>query len=167
MNKNALESLQRVEIFEELDLEALLKITNLCQIMRVPADTTIFCEGDQGDSLFIIHEGGVRVSINTRNPDGEITQGTINTLYTGQCFGEMVLLKGTTRSATVTTMEPSVLLVLKADDFAQLCESDPRIGYHVIHSLACDLVYKLRSSNLLLRGIIPWQRDELGRRLSG
>ena len=39
-----------------------------------------------------------------------------------------------------------------------------RDGYRVIRNLAQDLAYKLRSSNLLLRGNIRWQRGELGRR---
>lgn len=164
MSKRAIESLRRVEIFEKLSDDELLNIANLCKVMRVPADTVIFNEGDDGDTLFIIHTGSVRVSITTRSPEGTFTQGTINTLYAGQCFGEMVLLGGATRSATVTSAEASILLVLKAADFSNLCEANPRIGYRVMHSLASDLVYKLRSSNILLRGIIPWQHDELRRR---
>jgi CRP-like cAMP-binding protein len=105
----------------------------------------------------------VRVSLNTRGQDGTPTQGTINMLHAGQSFGELVLLDGKTRTATVTTLEPSVLLVLHERDFARLCESNPRIGYRVMRDLASDLAYKLRSSNLLLRGNIRWQHDELGR----
>jgi CRP-like cAMP-binding protein len=62
----------------------------------------------------------------------------------------------------VTTVEPTILLELKAHHFARLCEENPRIGYRVMRSLASDLAYKLRSSNLLLRGNIRWQHDELG-----
>jgi CRP-like cAMP-binding protein len=85
-------------------------------------------------------------------------------LYSGQSFGEMVLLDGVTRSATVVCVESCVLLVIKQKDFDALCDSNPRIGYRVMHNLACDVAYKLRSSNLLLRGQIRWQQDELGQR---
>ena len=55
------------------------------------------------------------------------------------------------------------LIVIREPDFRQLCDANPRIGYVVIRNLAQDLAYKLRSSNLLLRGNIRWQRGELGK----
>jgi hypothetical protein len=55
-------------------------------------------------------------------------------------------------------------LVIQEHDFANLCEANPRIGYCVMRNLAADLIYKLRSSNLLLRGNIRWRGDELSRR---
>lgn len=156
-------SLRRVQIFQGLDDQELLQIATLCKVWKVPADRAIFHEGDYGDQMFIVQEGRVRVSLQTRGADGGLQQATINFLYAGQSFGELVLLDGTTRSATVTSVEPSVLLVVAKHDFLSLCESQPRIGYRVMRQLAGDLAYKLRSSNLLLRGNIRWQHNELGR----
>lgn len=163
MNEKVMGSLRRVQLFSDLDDQELLQIASLCKIMRVNAEYVIFHEGEDGDTLFIIQEGKVRVSLTTRTREGKTTHSTINYLYTGQSFGELVLLDGTTRSATVTSAGPGVLLVLKKQDFATLCNNSPRIGYRVMHRLASDLAYKLRSSNLLLRGNIRWQHDELGR----
>src|SRR5262249_6891761 len=142
--------------------EELLKVADLCKAVRVPAGKTIFNEGDGGDEMYIIHEGSVRVMINTRAPDGSFGPSTINMLYAGQCFGEMILLNSAVRSATVVAADASTLIVIREPDFRELCESNPRIGYVVIRNLAQDLAYKLRSSNLLLRGNIRWQRGELG-----
>lgn len=164
MNSKVMSDLRRVDIFNNLSDSELLQIASLCRVWNVPAGQLIFNEGEDGDELFVIQEGCVRVSITTRGPDDTLTTGTINMLYAGQSFGEMVLLDGTTRSATVTSEEPCVLLVIKECDFATLCDSNPRIGYHVARNLACDLAYKLRSSNLLLRGHIRWQHGELARR---
>jgi hypothetical protein len=61
-------------------------------------------------------------------------------------------------------VEPCTLLVLREPQFASLCESNPRIGFLVMRNLAMDLSYKLRSSNLLLRGNIRWQHGELGKK---
>lgn len=85
-------------------------------------------------------------------------------LYAGQSFGEMALLGGAARSATVISVEACVLLVLNEKEFANLCENEPRIGFIVMRNLANDLSYKLRASNLLLRGNIRWQHGELGQR---
>lgn len=161
MNESVIESLRQVQIFRDLSDDELMQLASICKIWRVPADHVIFQEGDDGDQMYIIQEGKVRVSLITRAPEGDVRQGTINLLYAGQSFGELVLLDGITRSATVTSIEAGVLLVLQEGDFAALCGSNPRIGYRVMRRLAGDLAYKLRSSNLLLRGNIRWQHDEL------
>ena len=98
-----IDNLRRVEIFAGLIDEELLKVADLCKAVRVPADRTIFNEGDGGDELFVIHEGSVRVLINTRAADGTVAPSTINMLYAGQCFGEMILLNSAARSATFVT----------------------------------------------------------------
>ena len=158
-----IDNLRRVEIFGGLLDDELLKVAGLCTAMRVPAGKTIFKEGDGGDELFIIHDGSVRVMINTRTPEGTFAPSTINLLYSGQCFGEMILLDSAARSATVVAMDPVTLIVMHEPAFRQLCDANPRIGYVVIRNLAQDLAYKLRSSNLLLRGNIRLQQGELGK----
>lgn len=162
-NPRVLESLRKVEIFAGLADEELMMVAELCHAMRAPASKTIFSEGDEGSEIYIILDGCVRVMINTRRPDGEVTLSTINSLYSGQCFGEMTLLSSAPRSATISAAEPTTLLVMNEADFRALSDTHPRIGYCVVRNLAHDLAYKLRASNLLLRGNIRWQRGELGR----
>jgi len=162
-NTRVIDNLRRVEIFAGLSDDELLQVADLCKAVRAPAGAIIFNEGDEGAELFIIHEGSVRVMINTRTPDGTVAPSTINMLYSGQCFGEMILLNSAARSATIAAASPTTLIVIREPDFRNLCESNPRIGYRVIRNLAQDLAYKLRSSNLLLRGNIRWQRGELGK----
>jgi CRP/FNR family transcriptional regulator, cyclic AMP receptor protein len=164
MSNNVVDHLRRVEVFSGLSDEELLQVAATCKGRRQTAGAIVFQEGDDGDEMMVILDGCVRVSINTRLPDGGMAPSTINMLYTGQSFGEMVLLGGATRSATVTCVDPCTLLVIKERDFAGLCERNPRIGYRVMRNMASDLAYKLRSSNLLLRGNIRWQQGELGRR---
>ena len=161
MSTRVIENLRRVEIFAGLSDDELLQVAALCTAVRAPAGKTIFKEGDEGDEMYIIHEGSVRVMINTRTPDGHVAPSTINVLYSGQCFGEMVLLNSGSRSATIAAVDPTTLIVIHEPDFRALCEANPRIGYCVIRNLAQDLAYKLRSSNLLLRGNIRWQHREL------
>lgn len=164
MSSQVMESLKNVHIFDNLKDDELLQIASLCKVWRTSVGQVVFNEGDDGSELFVIQDGCVRVSIKTRSPDGTISSGTINMLYDGQSFGEMVLLDGSTRSATVVCVEPCVLLVIKSKDFDTLCDTNPRIGYRVMFNLACDVAYKLRSSNLLLRGNIRWQHGELSQR---
>jgi CRP/FNR family transcriptional regulator, cyclic AMP receptor protein len=153
-NPRVIDNLRRVEVFAGLPDEELLKVADLCKAVRAPTGKAVFEEGDGGDELYIIHEGSVRVLINSRRPDGTFAPSTINMLYQGQCFGEMILLNSAVRSASVVAAEPTTLIVIREPDFRRLCDANPRIGYVVIRNLAQDLAYKLRSSNLLLRGNI-------------
>lgn len=164
MTASVVDQLRRVELLGGLTDGELLQIAQICKLRRVPAGQVIFNEGDDSDELLIIHEGCVRVSLHTRTAEGSMAPSTINMLYTGQSFGEMALLGGATRSATVTSVDACALLVINERAFAALCDTNPRIGYHVMRNMASDLAYKLRSSNLLLRGNIRWQHGELGRR---
>lgn len=163
MNERVIASLRSVQLFSGLTDEEVARIASICQAMRVPSGRAVFSEGDNGDTLFVVLEGSVRVMINTRQADGSVALSTINTLFNGQCFGETALLSHAPRSATVVAAEQTTLLVIHDADFRRLCETDPRIGYRVMRNLAADLAYKLRSSNLLLHGNIRWQSNELGR----
>jgi CRP-like cAMP-binding protein len=164
MTSQVLDQLRRVDLFAGLSDDELLQITKVCHPLRVSQDEVIFNEGDEGQEMYIIFKGSIRVMINTRRTDGSTSLSTINMLYSGQSFGEMILLNSGTRSATIVAAEPTTLIVIREADFGALCESSPRIGYLVIRNLAQDLAYKLRSSNLLLRGNIRWQQDELSHR---
>jgi CRP/FNR family transcriptional regulator, cyclic AMP receptor protein len=162
MTTRVIDNLRKAEIFADLTDAELAEVARACKALRVPADRTVFSEGDDGDELYVIHEGSVRVQIVTRADDGSLAPSTINTLHPGQCFGEVVLLRSSLRTASVVAAEQTTLIVLREPEFRALCEATPRIGYVVMRNLAQDLAYKLHSSNILLRGNIRWRRDELG-----
>lgn len=161
MKTNVIGILRRVQIFEGLSADELADISTICRIGRVQKGQVIFAEDSEGDELYIVHDGAVEIQILARSSDGQLRPTTINTLYAGQSFGEMALLGGGTRSASAVAVDTTTLLVIKGSDFEALCERSTRIGYRVFRNLAADLVYKLRSSALLLRGHVKWQDGEL------
>ena len=154
--------LGKVDIFKGLSPEELLEIARICGAKSFKAGDIVFEEDSEGDELYIIHRSSVEVRIWTRSPDGERRQTPINTLWEGRSFGEMVLIGGGTRSATIRCAEDCLLLVINRFDFDRLCERNPRIGYRVMRNIAEDLIFKLRSSSLLLRGQVKWKEGELG-----
>ena len=154
--------LGRVDIFRGLTPEELLEVAQICSARSYRKGEVVVEEDAEGDDLYIIHRGSVEVLIWARGPEGEVRQTPIHNLWAGRSFGEMVLVGGGRRSATVRCAEDCLLLILNRFDFDRLCERHPRIGYRVMRNIAEDLVYKLRSSSLLLRGQIKWQEGELG-----
>jgi len=154
--------LGKADIFKGLDSTDLLNIARICSARTYKKGDVIFEEDSEGDDLYVIHRGSVEVIIWTRTAEGENRQTVINTIWEGRSFGEMVLIGGGTRSATIRCAEDCMVLVINRYDFDRLCEQHPRIGYRVMRNIAEDLVYKLRSSSLLLRGQVKWQKGELG-----
>lgn len=158
-----LQVLGRVDLFKGLGPDDLIQVARICSARSFAAGEVIFEEDSEGDELYIIHRGSVQVVVWIRSADGESRQTVINTLWEGRSFGEMVLIGGGTRSATIRCAEECLLLMINRYDFDRLCEGNPQIGYRVMRNIAEDLVYKMRSSNLLLRGHVKWQEGELGR----
>jgi CRP-like cAMP-binding protein len=82
----------------------------------------IIRQGEQGDSLFIIRRGRVEVLVAS---GGE--QEVVDTLGVGNVFGEMSLLTGAPRSATVRAVEDTEVVPVTVGDFRQIVEKNPAV----------------------------------------
>lgn len=103
--------LKNVSIFNQTDESVLRQIATSLQERPAKAGETIFMKGDIGDTMYIIVEGSVRVH------DGD---HTFATLKKRQVFGEYALLDTEKRSASVTTLEPTLLFALKQEVFYEI-----------------------------------------------
>jgi CRP-like cAMP-binding protein len=79
-------------------------------------------EGDPGDSMFIVSTGEVEA---TREDNGETIK--LATLCDGDFFGEMAVLSGEPRSATVTVVKNTELLELSRSDLNTICSRHPHV----------------------------------------
>jgi len=107
------EDLRHVAIFAGEDEALLAKMAEKMTTSRVAAGEVLVKEGDPGDAFFVIARGKAEVS--TLGSHGEILR--ISVLGTGDYFGEIALLRGTPRTATVKAVTPMVLLKLGRADF--------------------------------------------------
>ncbi len=106
------EILQRVPLFAALPPEEIGHVTNVLRLRTFLADEVIVNEGAEGDSLFLIARGVVRVSV--YGP--ELTEVPIATLVAGDFFGEMAVITQARRSATVRAVTHCTLYELKRAD---------------------------------------------------
>lgn len=104
--------------FPEAKSETLEREVERMQVRRFLAGETVIREGDPADAFFVIVRG--TASVRQNGPDGE---REISTLKAGDFFGEIGLLSGTVRNATVRASSPLEVLVLDADGFRDLVES--------------------------------------------
>ena len=127
--------LRQVPRFEGLDDEQLDAIALVTITRRFDKDQVIILAEEEGDALFIISSGQVKVSIVSE--DGR--EVILSLLGTGSVFGELSLLDGKPRSANVVATENTDLYMLQRSDFSQLVYKVPQIAVGLLAELAARL----------------------------
>jgi CRP/FNR family transcriptional regulator, cyclic AMP receptor protein len=126
----AVETLRRVPLFEELDELELQSIADSMNEANVPAGAVVTAEGGPGDGFFVIESGEAQV----------IVEGSPRAVMTaGDYFGEIALLLGSSRTATVTARTDLRCYALTPWDFRTLVEGTPSIAWKVMQSMAVRL----------------------------
>ena len=100
--------------------------------MPYPAGGTVVRQRDEGDSLFLVASGSVEVSV--RAPGGSAQ--TLATLGPGDYFGEMSLLTGAPRSATIRAVQETSLVILRKEALRPLLVADPTVLERLSKTLA-------------------------------
>ncbi len=124
-----------IPLFKGLDRIELSKVIPSLRLECIPSGGAIFRQGDPGDSLYIIVEGGMRVTI----VDGDKNEREVAILGFGECVGEMALLTGEPRSATVTALSDTVALKLERESFEELLHKHHTLSAHFANMLAARL----------------------------
>ncbi len=123
---------KNIPLFSELSDKELEKVGQVASRQRYHKDNIILIEEEVGSTMFIILSG--RVKISRISDDGR--EVILSILSDGDFFGEMSLLDGQTRSANVTALEESELLVIRREDFLQLLRDFPQIAINLLKELA-------------------------------
>ncbi len=118
-----IEHLRRVPLFRECTDEELRRIADISRIVETPAHTVVTEMGSPGDSFFFIIDG--QVSVQTPVGVGDL-------LRPGDFFGEMSLLDGEPRSATVTAITDLRLLVIDRLHFWRLLSETPDLVRRIL-----------------------------------
>jgi small-conductance mechanosensitive channel len=125
--------LSGVEFLEALTSEQFERLASEAQIVPYPTGAAVVRQGDDGDSLFVVVDGRVEVSVHA--PGGGPEQ-LLATLGPGDYFGEMSLLTGAPRSATIRAVEETRLVVLRKDALRPLLVADPTVPERLSKTLA-------------------------------
>jgi CRP/FNR family cyclic AMP-dependent transcriptional regulator len=140
MNSDALRT---VPLFESLDNQAAKEICSLLTVEECDAGQILFQAGDAGDSMYLIDDGKVQISM--RSTDGE--ELILAVLARGDFFGEMALFDGKPRSANATVVESGRLAVLSRPHFLSFLRTSPNGALEMLTALT----RRLRRTDELLR----------------
>jgi len=122
-----LAALQRVGLFADMDRRQAEQITRLLKVRPFAKGETVIMEGSGGAAFFIIESGEATVSCKGVQ---------LGTLGPGDCFGEIALIDGGPRSATVTAANDLVCYGLTFWEFRPLVEGNGAIGWKLLQALA-------------------------------
>lgn len=120
-------ALATVPLFAGLSRRQVAKIAKAGRIVRFHDDTAVVRAGEAGDTLYVVLDGEVTV----RKPR---SRGL--TVSTGGFFGELSLLDGGPRSATVVARGAVVCFALRRAVFAKLLRAEPAIAIAIMTELA-------------------------------
>ena len=115
--------LREVDFLKPLTPDALTQVANSLRPLLFEAGRMVVRQDDEGDTFFLVSRGRVGVWVG----DTENEAQPVATLGRGQCFGEMSLLTGARRTATVRAVEDTGLLVLGKAEFRDILLADPKV----------------------------------------
>ncbi|MEW6060065.1 MAG: cyclic nucleotide-binding domain-containing protein [Actinomycetota bacterium] len=131
MAKRGREALAQVPLFSQLSPRYLKRLADSTREVRFAEGTSVVREGERGDSFYVIVEGEAKVLDQTGN--------IVNRLLPGDFFGEISLLDGGARTATVVCETPMTMLELKRSAFRRVLEEEPRVAVKLLEHGAAML----------------------------
>jgi len=126
MSKAWLDVLVDVPLFADLSRRHLGKVAALARTKRFPARTSIVTAGTNADAFYVILDGKATVRAGNRRIP----------LVSGDYFGEMALLDGGVRSASVVADTEMLVMAIPRRGFLKLLESEPKIAISIMSTLA-------------------------------
>lgn len=124
--------LKKVSLFSELQIDDVSRIAEIASERTYKKNEVIFHEKDPGSVLFILKSGAVKISVCDRNGKEDI----LKIIYPGDFFGDMSLLDGKHRSATVSAMEKSVSLIIQREHFLSLISNHTNLVMNMLATMS-------------------------------
>ena len=134
------EALARAPLFLDLSRWEMRKVIALAGLRSIGAGETIVAKGDRGDEMFVVVSGRARVFDTW--PDG--SEHTLTTLRDGDLFGEVALVGGGIRSASVVAEVPTEVLAFDFRGLERIRRRFPYTGAKIFRNLARNLADRLR-----------------------
>lgn len=136
-------------MFGDLDATGLSQIVHIMQVQQLHPGEYVFHEGEPGDAWYVLHDGEVEVLKKT--PGGP---RVIARLGARACFGEMGILDGSPRSASVRAVGDAVAFRFPRVSFNDLLANGNLAAYKLVYQIALVLVARQRQTTSQLVGLM-------------
>jgi CRP-like cAMP-binding protein len=143
----------RCSLLENFSPAEIRLLAHFMHVYRAAAGAELIREGEPGDFMLMILEGGVEV----RKRDGDGKTQLVATVDAGKTLGEMSMIDGEARFATCVAIEPSMLAVLDRENLARVIVEQPMLGAKILMELVLVLSQRLRATSERLLGLLDEQ----------
>lgn len=135
----AVKILEKLPVFSGLREDEYLKVLDMCSSNSIKAGATLFNQGDDGSSMYIILSGQVDVVVKG--------VGKVHVMHGGDILGEIGLVKNVERTASAIVKKDCIFLHLYAKVLHETVKKYPRIGYIIMLNVARILAGRLVDKN--------------------
>ncbi len=148
-------------MFGDLDASELSEIVHIMQVQRLNEGQFVFAEGEEGDAWYVLFEGEASVIKGT----GE-AEDVIAVLGPRSCFGEMGILDGSVRSASIRMNGSGTAFRFPRADFQELLRANNLSAFKLVYQIALVLARRQRQTTAKLVELLQSDaRDEVQREL--
>ncbi len=141
---------QRVPVFAGMPPDSLMQALASADNYPLKAGEAVFSEGDIGSAFYVVISGEVVVQ---KHRGEELV--VLATLGTGECFGEMALVRNDVRSATVVATRDSATMRFERERI----DANPAIAYYIYRNVARILSGRLQDSSIMLADLVAQQKN--------
>ena len=134
-------------LLQGLSASDIRKLGRYCTRMKHDKGSAVFSQGDKGDAVYFLVRGEVSVVIDLE--DAEYKK-RLHTILPGTIFGEMAVLDGLDRSATVLALEDSVTYRMDLAAVKRLKEEEPGLSLKLYSNLCRVFSDRLRNANMMI-----------------
>ncbi len=131
--------IMKIEVFSGLDLGEVQRILNLCSPQKYASNETVFEEGENSEDMIILLSGKLKVIGKSGEELSELSPGT--------AIGEMGILTGHSRSATVVSSTPSSGLKIGREPLKRLLDGDVGLRAKILSNMVDGLCQRLIEAN--------------------
>jgi CRP/FNR family cyclic AMP-dependent transcriptional regulator len=137
---------RKAEIFADLEPAHLDALSRAATVRPYAAGETILREDEPGDLFFVIVRGQVKVFVDSEHG----REVVLTHLHAGDFFGEMALFSNENRSASVSALTASELVVLRRKDFLAVLETD----FPITRRILATLCARLRRADEMIESLV-------------
>ncbi len=145
LTQHDIDGLSNTLLFQELSPEEVSKLAALLRRRSVPAGTSIMSVSEQGESVYLVLNGTVKIHVEQSDGSDVI----LAVLGAGEVVGDMALVDSKGRSANVTTLEETGLAWMQRDAFQQCLRTMPTLTLNLVRILT----RRLRLSNAQVQAL--------------
>ncbi len=150
----------KIPLFKSLTPEELDRIVRISKLVRIQAETLLVKEGSSANSMYMLVEGSVRVE---KSIPSALGKTEIATISAPSVFGEMALIDGSPRSASVTSTTDAVLLIVELASFQRLRRSYSSAAFKILRELAYTLCKRLDEKTGVINQVLDNPEGNMGK----